>query len=49
MVGNLNGVASVVLVVREVGRTLTGWVHVVAMVVEDDEPDGQAFTISPSR
>ena len=42
MVGNVDGVASVVLVVRKVGRTLTGWMHLVALVVEDEEPDGQA-------
>ena len=42
MVGNVDGVASVVLVVRKVGRTLTGWMHLVALVVEDEAPDGQA-------
>ena len=42
MVENVDGVASVVLVVREVGRTLTGWMHLVALVVVDDEPGGQA-------
>ena len=42
MVGNVDGVASVVLVVRKVGRTLTGKLHLVALMVEDDEPDGQA-------
>ena len=42
MVGNVDGVASVVLVVREVGRTLTDWMHLVALVVVDEAPDGQA-------
>ena len=42
MVGNVDGVASVVLVVRKVGKTLTGWLHSAALVVEDEEPGEQA-------
>ena len=42
MVGNVDGVASVVLVVRAVGLTLTGSLHLVALVVVDEAPEGQA-------
>ena len=42
MVGNVDGVASVVLVVRAVGLTLTRSLHLVALVVVDEAPEGQA-------
>ena len=42
MVGNVDGVASVVVVVRAVGLTLTGSLHLVALVMVDEEPEGQA-------
>ena len=42
MVGNVDEVASVVLVVRVVGLTLTGSLHLIALVVLDEAPEGQA-------
>ena len=38
----MDEVASVVLVVRAVGLTLTGSLHLVALVMVDEEPEGQA-------
>ena len=38
----MDEVASVVLMTRVVGLTLTGSLHLVALVVVDEEPDGQA-------
>ena len=42
MVGNVDGVASVVVVVRAVGLMVTGSLHSVALVMVDEAPEGQA-------